>query len=91
MYSLFLTDSMVVACCLSIGLSAVDFLEVRVSKALQERVVSLGHWTPSVRCPVPQHEEEVRDPGRVRSRQRKKRGDDHLVWELPASSAASAY
>lgn len=47
---------------LGIALLAGDVFEVRASEALEERVVSLYSRVPSVRCPIPQHEEEVRDP-----------------------------
>lgn len=69
-YSLSLADGVAVASRLSIELSAGDVFEVGVSEALQERVVSLRYRAPSVRRPVPQHEEEVRDPGSVSRRQR---------------------
>lgn len=68
--SLSLADGVAAARSLSIDLSAGDVFEVGVSEALEERVVSLRYRAPSVRRPVPQHEEEVRDPGRVSRRQR---------------------
>lgn len=69
-YSLSLAGGGAVACSLSIDLSAGDVFEVGVSEALEERVVSLRYRAPCVRRPVPQHEEEVRDPGSVSRRQR---------------------
>lgn len=47
---------------LGIALSTGNVFELRASEAFQERVMPLCFRFHSVRCPVSQHEEEVREP-----------------------------
>ena len=65
-YLLPLPGCVVVAHGLSIALSTGDVVELRASEALKERVLPpcFGR-VHSVRRPVPQHEEEVREPARL--------------------------
>lgn len=50
---------------LSIALSAGEIFELGASEAFKERVVPLRFGVYSVGRPVPQHEEEVREPRRL--------------------------
>lgn len=63
---------------LGIALSAGDFFKLRASQTLEERVMALCCRVLSVRRPIPQHEEEVRDP-RGLAGGKTEQSDTHLV------------
>lgn len=75
-YLLFFTRGVAAAHVLDVTV-LIQVLELRASKALQEGVMSLCHGGPSEGCPVPQHEEEVRDPGGLAGK--REQSDGYLV------------
>lgn len=77
-YLLSLTHCVAVAYRLGIALSTGDVFELRASEALEERVMPLLFRIHSVRRPVPQHEEEVREPRRLAGG-KTEQGDTRLV------------
>lgn len=63
---------------LGVALSAGEVFELRASEAIEERVMPLYFGIHSVRRPVPQHEEEVREPTGLAGG-KTEQGDSRLV------------